>query len=89
MPPPLGGGGGGGTPELYTMGNIGFTISEGKPLANLPGTSGQQVSIRSTLATLSTENGSTTLAWTENGIGISITGNLSNDQIVHIANLLL
>jgi len=73
----------------YTMGSISFTISEGKPLANLPGGSGQQVNIRGTTATLSTENASTTLAWTENGIGIRITGNLSNDQIMHIANVLL
>jgi outer membrane lipoprotein-sorting protein len=71
----------------YTMGSISFTISEGKPLANLPG-SGQRVSIRGTTATLSTENGSTTLAWTEQGIGININGNLSSNQIMQIANVL-
>jgi len=71
----------------YTMGNLTFTISEGKPLANLPGT-GQQVSIRGTTATLSTENGSTTLTWTEQGIGINISGNLSSNQIIQIANAL-
>jgi outer membrane lipoprotein-sorting protein len=72
----------------YTMGSASFTISEGKPLANLPAGSGQQVSIRGTTATLSTENGSTTLAWTENGMGIRITGNLSKDQVLQIANAL-
>ena len=71
----------------YTMGNLTFTISEGKPLANLPGT-GQQVSIRGTTAALSTENGLTTLTWTEQGIGINISGNLSSNQAIQIANML-
>lgn len=72
----------------YTMGGISFIISEGKPLANLPSNSGQQISVRGTTATLSTENGSTTLAWTESGVGIRISGNLSKDQIMQIANML-
>ena len=72
----------------YSMGSASFTISEGKPLANLPDSSGQQVNIRGTTATISTENGSTTLAWTEKGTGIRITGNLSKDQILQIANAL-
>ena len=72
----------------YTLGGTSFTISEGKALANLPDSSGQQIKIRGTTATLSTENGSTTLAWTEQGIGIRITGNLSNDQVTQIANAL-
>lgn len=72
----------------YTQGNLSFTIAEGKALADLPGSTGQQISLRGTIATLSTLNGSTTLAWTEKGVGIRITGPLSNNQTVQIANLL-
>ncbi len=74
----------------YTKGSTSFTIAEGKSLANLPANSGgQQVSLRGTTGTVSTTSGSTTLAWTENGVGISITGSgLSSDQIVAIAKLL-
>jgi len=72
----------------YTQGNLSFTIAEGKALADLPGSTDQQISLRGTIATLSTLNGSTTLAWTEKGVGIRITGPLSNDKIVQIANLL-
>lgn len=71
----------------YTIGSTTFTISEGKPLANLP-VSGQQVSLRGTTAALSSSNGSTTLSWTEHGIGIQIAGKLSNNQIEAIAKLL-
>ncbi len=71
----------------YTMGNTTFTISEGKPLANLP-VSGQQISLRGTTAALSSSNGSSTLTWTEQGLGIQIAGNLSNAQIEAIAKLL-
>jgi len=69
------------------MGGTTFTISEGKPLANLP-VSGQQVSLRGTTATLSSSNGSSTLTWTEKGIGIQIAGKLSNQHIEVIAKLL-
>jgi len=72
----------------YTQGNLSFTIAEGKALAGLPGSTGQQISLRGTIATLSTLNGFTTLAWTEKGVGIRITGKLSNNQVVQIANLL-
>ena len=71
----------------YTMGSTTFTISEGKPLANLP-VSGQRVGLRGTTATLSSSNGSSTLTWTEKGIGIQIAGKLSNQQIEAIAKLL-
>lgn len=71
----------------YTMGSTTFTISEGKPLANLP-VSGQQVSLRGTTASLSSSNGSSTLTWTEKGLGIQIAGKLSNEQIEAIAKLL-
>jgi outer membrane lipoprotein-sorting protein len=72
----------------YTKGNLGFTIAEGKSLADLPGGGGQQISLRGTIATLSMLNALSTLAWTEKGVGMRITGNLNNEQIVQIANLL-
>lgn len=72
----------------YNQGTTSFTIAEGKPLANLPG-SGQQVSVRGATGMLSTNNGTTTLAWTEHGIGIHITGSLSNRQALAIAQALL
>ncbi|HLH63890.1 MAG TPA: hypothetical protein VKV20_19600 [Ktedonobacteraceae bacterium] len=71
----------------YTMGSTTFTISEGKSLANLP-VSGQQVNLRGTTATLSISNGTSTLTWTEQGIGIQIAGALSSNQIEAIARLL-
>src|SRR6266566_5196483 len=78
--------------QIYTLnymkGSTSFTVAEGKPLANLPGSGGQQVGLRGTSGTLSKSNGSTTLSWTENGIGITITGPLSNDEVVAIAKLL-
>ena len=71
----------------YLKGKTTFAISEGKSLANLPG-SGQQVSLRGTKATLTTSSGTMTLTWTEKGLGIQISGQLSNDEIVAIANSL-
>lgn len=72
----------------YTKGNLSFTIAEGKALANLPASSGQQVNVRGTTGGLSSENGMTTLAWTEKGVGIRIAGNLSNEQVMSVASLL-
>ncbi len=72
----------------YMMGNSTFAISEGKSLANLP-ISGQTVNVRGTTATLSTSGNSTTLTWTEKGIGIQIAGNMSKDELLTIANLLV
>ncbi|HZO75667.1 MAG TPA: hypothetical protein VFB60_25905 [Ktedonobacteraceae bacterium] len=72
----------------YMKGNLTFTISEGKSLANLPDPSGQQVNLRNTVGTISSANGTLTLAWTENGVGIHITGQMSQDQLVNIARLL-
>jgi len=78
--------------QIYTLnymkGNTGFTIAQGASLANLPATGGQQVSVRGTTANLTSANGTTTLAWTEKGIGIRITGALSKDQAVAIAGML-
>ncbi|GAC1581687.1 MAG: hypothetical protein NVS4B1_17680 [Ktedonobacteraceae bacterium] len=71
----------------YIKGNTTITIAEGKPLANLP-SSGQSVSIRGTTATLLNVGGSTTLAWTEKGIGIRISSSLSSDQVESIAKSL-
>ena len=73
----------------YMQGNTSFTVAQGKPLANLPANSGQKISLRGTTAVLSLENGISTLAWTEKGIGVRITGKLSNEQILAIANLLV
>ena len=72
----------------YTRGSTSFTITEGKPLANLTTASGQQIALRGTTATLSTANGSSTLGWTEKGVGIQIQGPLSKDDIVNIAKML-
>jgi outer membrane lipoprotein-sorting protein len=71
----------------YLKGKATFAISEGKSLANLP-ESGQQVSLRGTKAVLTTSSGTMTLTWTEKGLGIQISGQLSNDEIVAIANSL-
>lgn len=78
--------------QIYTLnylykGTIQFSIAEGKALANLP-TSGQQISLRGITATLSTVGDTTTLTWTEKGVGIQVAGPLSRDQVVAIANLL-
>jgi outer membrane lipoprotein-sorting protein len=73
----------------YTSGKLSFTIAEGKPLANLPASGGQSVSLRGTTANLTTSDGSTTLTWTEKSIGITITGaGLSSTQVEEIARLL-
>ena len=72
----------------YTKGNGSFAISEGKSLANLP-ISGQTINVRGTTATLSTSGNSTTLTWTEKGVGIQIAGTMSKDELLTIANLLV
>jgi outer membrane lipoprotein-sorting protein len=72
----------------YAMGNSTFAISEGKSLANLP-ISGQTVTVRGMTATLSTSGSSTTLTWTEKGVGIQIAGNVSKAELLTIANLLV
>jgi outer membrane lipoprotein-sorting protein len=72
----------------YAMGNSTFAISEGKSLANLP-ISGQTVTVRGTTATLSTSGNTTTLTWTEKGLGIQIAGNMSKEELLTIANLLV
>ena len=64
-----------------------FTISQGKALANLPA-SGQHVSLRGTTGTITTVGTTTTLSWTEKGVGIQIAGPLSASQFTTIANLL-
>jgi outer membrane lipoprotein-sorting protein len=72
----------------YAKSNSTFAISEGKSLSNLP-ISGQQVRVRGTTATLSTSGNSTTLTWTEKGVGIQISGNVSKDELLTIAKLLV
>ncbi len=74
----------------YTSGSLSFTLVEGKPLANLPASSGQSIAVRGTTGTLTTSNGTTTLTWTEKGIGITITGtNLSGQRVEQIAKMLV
>jgi outer membrane lipoprotein-sorting protein len=64
-----------------------FTISQGKALANLPA-SGQHTSLRGTTATIATVGNTTTISWTEKGVGIQISGPLSATQLTTIATLL-
>ena len=73
----------------YTSGKLSFTLAEGKPLANLPASGGQSLNLRGTTATLTIANGSTTLTWTEKGVGITLIGvGLSSAQVEEIAKLL-
>jgi outer membrane lipoprotein-sorting protein len=71
----------------YIFNGQNFTISQSKALANLP-LSGSNLSLRNTTAMLSSSGNTSTLSWTEKGVGIQITGPLSKDQILAIANLL-
>lgn len=73
--------------NYQTQPNIKFTISQGKPLANLP-TAGQHISLRGTTGTVSTAGSTPSIAWTEKGVGIQIVGPLSASQLTAIANLL-
>ncbi|MFL5629172.1 MAG: LolA family protein, partial [Ktedonobacteraceae bacterium] len=78
-----------GTPgsQIYTLsyakGSTNITIAEGKPLANLPASGSQQVSVRGTTGTVATSNASTILSWTEHGVGINITAPLSSGQLLN------
>lgn len=72
----------------YGMNTSTFAISEGKSLAGLPIT-GQALHVRGTTATLSASGNSSTLTWAEKGVGIQIAGNVSKDQLLTIANLLV
>ncbi len=78
--------------QIYTLhymkGGTSFTIAQGKPLANLTGNGGRQVGLRGTSALLSSQNGNNVLAWTEKGVGINMSGSLSNDELVAIAKAL-
>jgi len=73
----------------YMKGSTNFTIAQGKPLANLSASNSQRISLRGTTAFLSSQNGNNILTWTEKGVGINITGPLSNDQLVTIAKALI
>jgi outer membrane lipoprotein-sorting protein len=78
--------------QIYTLhymkGSTSFTITQGKPLANLSASSGQKIDLRGTTGLLSSQSGNNVLIWTEKGVGINITGPLSNDQLVTIAKAL-
>lgn len=71
----------------YTLNGANFTISESKALADLP-VSGQSLPLRNTTATLATSGKTSTLSWTEKGVGIQISGTFEQKQIVAIAELL-
>ncbi|MDQ2718027.1 MAG: hypothetical protein M3Z08_24295 [Chloroflexota bacterium] len=71
----------------YIRGGKSFSLIEARSLANVPA-SGQQLSLRGTTATFSTAGGAPILAWAENGVGLRITGSLSEDEAVTIAKLL-
>jgi outer membrane lipoprotein-sorting protein len=77
--------------QIYTLhymkGSTSFTITQGKPLANLSTNSGQRISLRSTSALFSDQSGSNVLTWTEKSIGINITG-LSQNEAVTVAKSL-
>lgn len=73
----------------YMQGSQVFTIAEGAPLANLEGAAGQSLNLRSTNATFAQINNLASLAWTEKGIGIRVTGHLTQDQATTIAQLLV
>ncbi len=72
----------------YSKGNQSFTIVEGKPLANLPTVQDTGVQVHGNAGSFQARRGSSTLAWTEKGVGIHIIGNLNGDQSLAIGNLL-
>ncbi len=78
--------------QIYTLhymkGGTSFTIAQGKPLANLTGSGGRQISLRGTSALLTSQGGNNVLAWTEKGVGINMSGPLSGDELVAIAKAL-
>ena len=71
----------------YTKGTQGFTLIEGKALANQAGT-GTHITVRGVSGTSSNANGVVTLAWTEKGVGIRLTGAASEAQLLTIAQAL-
>ena len=73
----------------YMKGNQSFTLVESKSLANLSGGAGSQsVQVRNANGSFVSHNGNSTLAWTEEGVGIQIIGPFSQDQALAIAGLL-
>ncbi len=71
----------------YVVNGQTVTLAQGKPLANLP-VSGQSVSVRGTTAHVLTSGNSTTLSWTEKGVGLQLTSQLIEEQLAKIATLL-
>jgi outer membrane lipoprotein-sorting protein len=73
----------------YASGSTTFAIKESQVLANDSSYSGARVSVRGTIGTiLTTRGGVSTLFWTEKGVGIVITGSLSQWHALVIAELL-
>jgi len=73
----------------YVNGNLNFALDESKffSQSDYPGKS---IQVRGTTGTIATDSGgTTTLYWLENGIGIAISGSMTDDQASSIANLLM
>ena len=77
--------------QIYTLqykaGQQIISLTQGKPLANVAA-NGQAVSLRGETATFSESDGNNVLAWTEHGVGIRLSGALSRQQLVALAQLL-
>lgn len=72
----------------YTMGTVNFTLVQGKALAGQESTlSGSPIKVRGVTGALQT-TAPTELAWTENGVGIYISGKLTKNQFLAIAQSL-
>lgn len=73
----------------YRKGNQQFMLAEGKPLADLPlASTGQRVQIQGQNGMLYSNQGTTTIAWTQQNIGLRLIGPLSSSEEQSIANML-
>ena len=73
----------------YVNGNLNFAIDESKYFSqsDYPGKS---IQVRGTTGTISTDStGTTTLYWSENGLGFAISGSMTSDQATSVASLLM
>ncbi len=73
----------------YVNGNLNIAIDQSKffSQSDYPGKS---IQVRGTTGTISTDgSGTTTLFWLENGVGITISGSMNNNQAISVANLLM
>jgi Outer membrane lipoprotein-sorting protein len=73
----------------YRKGSQQFMLAEGKPLANLPlASAGQPVQIQGQNGMLYSDQGTTTIAWTQQNIGLRLIGPLASSEEQSIANML-